>query len=418
MDARTNNVYEYIRLGLTHSIHTSERKSFRGCRRRWNWIFREFYYPTTTAKPLEFGTAYHKAMEVYYEPSTWRRDPSDRSVLANAAVMAFKQTCEKQKVDFINATGGIEEEANIDYAERVELGLGMLHHHLRELSPTLDGYLKPIKVEIPFEVPITDENGNQIWCKCSNCKKRWQTYQTERTGLSNHPAFLFGQHWDGLPVTYGGRLDAIMQDENGDLWVYDWKTAARLNVDNDEFLLIDDQISSYCWAMWLIGIPVKGFIYHEQKKGFPEQPEPMKVKRLGRMFSTSKSANFIYDQYLETVREHDPFAYDNGLYDEYLEWLKEEGGVFHHRYTVTRNETELRQTGYNIYLEAMDIIDQELRIYPNSGRFGCTYCAFRQPCIGQNMGEDYQYALDTMYEKRSYHYWEEKKPSTDSKAGE
>lgn len=24
---------------LVHEVHTSERRSFRGCRRRWDWIF-------------------------------------------------------------------------------------------------------------------------------------------------------------------------------------------------------------------------------------------------------------------------------------------------------------------------------------------------------------------------------------------
>jgi hypothetical protein len=56
---------------LCHEIHTSERKSFRACRRRWDWLFRGHYYPVETAKPLEFGIAYHKAMEVWYNPDTW-----------------------------------------------------------------------------------------------------------------------------------------------------------------------------------------------------------------------------------------------------------------------------------------------------------------------------------------------------------
>lgn len=54
-------VEEMVEKSLTHEIHTSERKSFRGCRRRWDWIFRGNYYPVVTAKPLEFGIAYHLA---------------------------------------------------------------------------------------------------------------------------------------------------------------------------------------------------------------------------------------------------------------------------------------------------------------------------------------------------------------------
>jgi hypothetical protein len=44
---------------IQHEIHSSELHSFRGCRRRWNWIFRENLYPPVTAKPLEFGLFWH-----------------------------------------------------------------------------------------------------------------------------------------------------------------------------------------------------------------------------------------------------------------------------------------------------------------------------------------------------------------------
>src|ERR1700750_1328375 len=90
-------VEDYIKEGLTHSIHTSQRRSFRGCRRRHDWIFNQFYYPAVTAKPLEFGVAFHAALEVFYNPDTW----DDKETSAALALVTFKQKCEEQKKAFL-----------------------------------------------------------------------------------------------------------------------------------------------------------------------------------------------------------------------------------------------------------------------------------------------------------------------------
>jgi hypothetical protein len=412
-------VQDYIDAKLVHSLHTSESKSFRGCRRRWNWIFREFWYPRTTAKPLEFGTAYHKAMEVFYTPELWDKP---RDVVTTLAVQAFRQKCQEQLFDYCVAhnitSRDLDSEIKKDYEERMALGEGMILYHANEVSPALDKDLIPRKVEIGFEVPVVNPDTNeQLRCKCDTCWSRYTAY-CETLYPPTRDGMWERKNWDGLPVTYGGRIDAIFEGVDGRYWVVDWKTAAQLAGDREEFLLIDDQITRYCWALWSIGIRIAGFVYHEQKKGFPEEPEPMTRRRLGCMYSVSKSQDTNYDIYKRTVEENDNGAYVMGVYDEYLDWLKENGGVFHQRMTVHRNETELKQAAKNIYLEALDMTNPNLAIYPNAGRFGCNTCAFRQPCIGENQGEDFLYTLSTMFDKRRYHYWEEKVPSTESKGNE
>lgn len=412
-------VQDYIDAKLVHSLHTSESKSFRGCRRRWNWIFREFWYPRTTAKPLEFGTAYHAGMEKFYNPELWDKP---RETVTTLAVQAFRQKCREQLFAYCDANNismeYVDPEVIKDYEERMALGEGMIQYHAEEVSPVLDVNLIPRKVEIGFEVPITNpDTGKQLWCNCTTCWERYDAHmRTLFPGGINQE--LRYTKWKGLPVTYGGRIDAIFEGVDGRYWIVDWKTAAQLAGDRNEFLLIDDQITRYCWALWSMGIRIAGFIYHEQKKGFPEEPEPMQRRRLGCLYSVSKTQNTNYDLYLRTIQENDLGAYEAGHYDEFLEWLKENGGVFHQRFTVHRNETELKQAARNIYAEAREMINPLLPIYPNAGRFSCTTCAFRQPCIGQNQGEDFQYTLSTMFDKRRYHYWEDKNPSTESKGNE
>jgi hypothetical protein len=427
-----------IDANLVHSIHTSERLSFRGCRRRWNWIFRELYYPLVTPKPLEFGSAFHKAMETYYNPLTWH----DRETAAALAQAVFAKTCKDQYRDYVKKNqGNTNPEAKADYAERTKLGLDMLRYYTKYVSPQYDNNFKPVKVEIEFEVPITDPDGNYVWCKCTRCKAKWRTSQI---GIEHHDRWqeslpederqvpksteiYWEVIWDGLPVTYGGRVDMLAQDELGRYWVFDWKTAARLagasaddnGYTNDEFMLLDDQISSYCWALRRkLNLNIAGFVYAQIKKAVPEEPEPLKQMRMGRWYSVNKQLATTYEMYYQTVSENHPEGLASGIYDEFLEYLKgPEGPKFHVRHQVHRSETELANIGYYIWLEAMDILSPTLRLYPSPGRFSCSFCAYKEPCIEKNRGEDFEYTLATLFEKRTKAYYEERAPSTDSRGG-
>jgi hypothetical protein len=423
-------VNDYINAGLTHSIHTSERKSFRGCRRRWDWISRQFYYPNITARPLEFGVAFHAAMEKYYEFYLGLFVNPDPNAALQLALAEFKKVTREQKQKYIKLNSGIDPDMEADYKDRVETGVAMLKYYFGNLAPIHDKGLKPLKVEIKFEVPIANPNtGEQdLWCTCDWCFRRYRKWLQAKgeEHLEKFDALIdvHGRHkWLGLPVTYGGRIDILFEDELGRLWIGDWKTAARLSgtETSDEYLWNDDQITAYVWALRLIGFDVAGFIYAEIKKAVPEEPEPLKVTRLGRLFSVSKNINTTWEMYENTVKENDPNAYANGLYTDFIEHLKIEGPQFHRRHMVTRNEEECVQAGINIWKEAKEMTNPDILIYPNQGRFHCkglsaaSGCAFWEPCLAVNRGEDVEYALNTMYQKLDRHYWEEAKPSTDKR---
>jgi hypothetical protein len=351
------------------------------------------YYPLMTAKPLDFGVAYHEAMEVFYRPETWTFDPEVRAELA---IKAFVDKTNKQREKFLQFKDQsiLDSEVQQDFDERIQLGKGMIRYHLERVSPREDKHWRPVRVELPFQVPILHpETGQALQCFNERCR---------------HPA--------GAPVVYAGRIDALGEDENGDYWVIDWKTARSLAA-SDEWLTLDDQIGSYVWACKVLGLPVRGFIYHEMRKAFPEPPPKNKVQRLGCWFSKNKQMATTYEMYLETVKEEDPEAYEAGLYDGFLEFLRNEGSPFYQRFQVHKSDAELEEIARNIGYEALDMIDPDLRIYPSPGRFSCTTCAFRTPCIGKFQQEDYQYALDTLFERKE-HYYVREEPSTDSKGAE
>lgn len=401
-----------IEARVVHEIHTSERRSFRACRRRWDWAFNKAWYPKITAKPLEFGVAYHEAMEVYYEPEMWE---TDRQVRAALAIQTFVAKCEEQRQNALENGGSsffYDEDVEIDYNERVELGKGMLNYYFTEVAPVVDVGWKPVKVEIGFMVPIPNVRTGEeyIICRCVNCKLKWDIYISDED--------IDDVKFRGLPVVYAGRLDMLAEDltNKGTYYIFDWKTA-RTIPNNHDFLYLDDQIGSYVWALSRIGLNVRGFVYHEQRKGFPQAPKRNKQRRLGLLYSIAKNQDTDYDSYLETVRAHDAEAYEAGLYDEYLTYLKQHGIKFFERSKIAKVRQELDEIQRNISLEALDMINTDLSIYPSPGRFGCQFCAFQTPCIEMNSGGDYEVALQSMYEQRE-HYYIRKDASTESKSGE
>lgn len=407
---------ELIQLRLVHEIHTSERKSFRACRRRWNWIFRENRYPYLTAKPLELGTVVHLGYEMYYNPDTWT---FPHEVKAEYAIKRAVDKCETQRRAFLQQTAVpyLDNEVQADYDERVELIKGMLRYYFYEIAPKHDRHWTPLKVEIGFMVPIPHPDTKApLWCKCDQCWEKWAKHYPKRAAW-NDGMFRINGQWEGLPVVYAGRCDALFEDSEGYYWIADWKTTRTVNVEHDEFLELDDQVIAYVWALRKLGIPIRGFIYHEQKKGFPQPPALNKVRRLGCMYSVAKNQDTDYDTYLKTVTEEDKEAYEAGAYDKFLAYLKEEGPVFFKRWQIYKSDYQCDQAEYNIGQEALEIISPATRVYPSPGRFGCTVCAFRQPCVEQNAGGDYQYALNTLYEQRE-HYYVRTEASTESKGGE
>lgn len=377
-----------------HEIHTSERKSYRACRRRWDWIFRQNYYPTLRAKPLDFGTAFHKAMEVMYEPRTWDFPIEVRAALATKAFVDKTEQHRKEWLAAMEPGSGLEPDIQEDFDERVALGKGMIRYHVEKVIPREDQHWRPVRVEVSFQVPIMHPvTGEPLTCSNPLCR---------------HPA--------GASVVYAGRIDCFGEDDNGDYWIIDWKTARSLS-QREEFLQLDDQIGSYVWACRLLDLPVRGFIYHEMKKGYPQPPQQNKVRRLGCIFSKNKQQDTNYATYKATVEKEDKKAYEEGLYDDMLEWLRIEGPQYYQRFQIHKNDAEIQQIGLNIGWEALEMINPDLSIYPSPGRFGCSFCAFLQPCLGKNQGEDYVYTLNTLFERRE-HYYVKEDASTESKGAE
>lgn len=367
---------------MSHQIRTSESRSFRGCRRRWDWAYREGYVPLEEPKPLEFGRAFHSAMEEIYNPETWElTTPEDKLSLA---MSVFELECEKQRKQYLRDNGMIrlDREGQDDYNGRIKLGHGMLEYYIWNVHVTEDGWLKPVRVEVEFDVPITNEFGDSLKC-----------YSSPQCGQV---------HENPSDVTHGGRVDCIVEDIiRGGYYVVDWKTAAELRASED-MLQWDDQVLRYCWALRdKLRIDIRGFIYVEIRKAYPQPPKKLARIRNGCMFSTDKRQPTTHKVYKEAIVHDDPTGFASGCYDEFLNYLltDKDAAKFHQRFTIRKTPQALTNVGINVAKEALDITNVGLQIYPSVGRFSCPTCAYRSPCTMKFEGEDYLYTLDSMFRK-------------------
>lgn len=333
-------------------------------------------------------------MEQVFDPGTW--DTTTPKEKAEKAIEVYTTTCEEHRQRFLKVTGqtkkNFEDVHGDDYAERIELGRGMIEHYAYHIHPTADVWFRPVAVEIPFSVPL----------KFPNVKKAG-----DRVGqvmeCSNAP-FCGQTHPNPAPITLNGRVDALLEDINeGGYFVADWKSAAQLIV-HGEFLQLDDQITSYCAALQLIlNLDVRGFLYAEFKKGYPQPPKQLTRLYRGRHFSTSKLQDTNYTLAKETFEVEDPYAYGQGLYDEYLAYLNSSDAPrYHQRFTVIQADAKLHNVLDNVAMEAMDITDPDLLVYPAPSRMNCAGCAFKSPCLGKFNNEDYTYTLQSLFEKKQY----------------
>lgn len=177
--------------------------------------------------------------------------------------------------------------------------------------------------------------------------------------------------------------------------------------------------NSYVFALKrALGLNIRGFIIHEQRKDYPQPPTENKTVRLGRRFSVNKQQATDYQTYKDTVAKDDTSAYEAGFYDDHLNWLRGQGTEYYRRFTIYKTDYELEQVERNLTAEALDMTDPNLRIYPMAGQFSCRSCAFQIPCISKNSGQDFEYSLNTLFVQKLPYYRRSRPASTESKGHE
>jgi len=332
-------------------IRTSDRISFRGCRRRWGWSshLRQNLEPKTAASPLWLGTGVHYALEDFHG---YKYFPS-----ISAAFLAYVEACR-------DLPGG--EGLPMDYRELTELGVGMLEYYVewlegRDPLETLwvDG-VPQVEVEALIPLPETPE----------------------------FPSMM-----------YGVKLDRVARDSKGDLWIQDWKTAIRMET---EHLENDPQTAAYCWVgSVMYEEPVAGMCYTQLWK---ELPKPPRLLASGK-YSASKSQITTHKMYrsalidLYTSIEKAPPGNVEAL-NHFAELEGPESDKFIRRDFKTLSKRAIQAEGVKILLETPEMVDPNLPLYPNPTRMCFRYCPFYSPCLAMDDGSDWESEIQEGYRQR------------------
>lgn len=352
-------------------LRTSDRGTFKRCRQLWDFTskIRQNWEYVPGVEPLDFGTAIHAALEVYYDPQRWR---DDRSIVHQESILAFFEHMKDWRARLKKSQQWDLMESK--WNELDKLGRGILTHFFK-WAPEQDTFWEPVKVEIEFEVPIPVP----------------------------FPYLLPGPfkaingtlHKHDMPILYQGRIDLIVKDtRTGNYYIVDHKTRGKFG-DYSHYEL-DVQCSSYAWAIQkILGINISGIIFQELRKKAPEKPAILKSGRL----SENKSQNTTVAIYKQTIRD---LNYSMDDYADFLAVLAENEQEYFRRIQVDRTAIELESTERHILNEALDMFGSP-RIYPNPSDWNCNGCVFREPCIMSQDGSDVEFYLDNslLFERRS-----------------
>lgn len=336
--------------GKVYTVSTSDRVTFKRCRRKWDFGSRNRQSLALTTgevvTPLWLGTGFHFALEDHYGYNLFG-NPMDSW---RAYVDSHRRS-----------------ELPDDHKEAGELAVGMLTYFYEDWLPQhgepfptlwIDGVPQvEVNVRIPLDIPPP-------------------------------PGYI--------SVEYSTTFDRLALDPLGRVVVVDYKTAARAYEAGR--LELDPQVSSYFWAARLIyGDQVEGAVWHIFLKAVPDAPEVLKNGELSKNKQQHTTAAIYRKTLMEYFGKVPPGYAD--ILNHFAAQENEYGDKFITRESIYRNLTFGENEERKIFSEIHDMIDPGLSLYPNPTRDCSWDCNYKAPCLSMDDGSDFEYMLETEYEK-------------------
>jgi len=397
-------------------IHNSDRGSFKRCRQYWYWNS-----PARTnlnlradvhgiSLPLWFGTGIHYALEQNYNPGI-RRDPVEawktwfdvqwRGGIVTEEWLPLVYDLKPKPSPQANIASwqvrGLEDilpdPDHNQFDELFELGIEMMTFYKRyaEVNDDFDVVL----AEHTFSIPVWDYK-NDCTLTAVDIREDSPNYGKK------------------LEVHARGRIDALKRRVGTEkLGIIDHKTTAKIEENLPVILETDEQCTSYLYALEVEahyydlphkGEPMEEVLYNVLRKAYPKPPTILKDGYHFSINRTEESTTYeMLMDYLSSFGEtQQAMLWPRGLSEKeqaYVDYLRDVGDdQFIVRYPTRRNTAQLANAGYRLYLETMDMLDPDVRIYPNMRNdWKCLNCQFRAPCIAKMTGDDYEQLIADNY---------------------
>lgn len=413
-------------------IHTSDRKTFKDCRRQWS-----FSSPATKNlvrkanvyginENFWFGIGIHHALELYYKFGTdpvstwiawyemqWNGGLVHISDLDEFADRMPKKHPEIEGAFIVSGLSDVLPDPDpVKFQEYKDLGIGMMTFY-KDYAARMDNF-DVVAVEHEFSVPIETPDGDVM--REFDSRIMPDDWAPKTGSPIHHELIATVQPGDNIkwgyykkPVHARGRIDLIVQDrETGQYGIMDHKTANRVDDDYFRHLTLDDQVTTYVWAAQreaeLFDLPWKKIdfvIYQALRKCYPKPPTPLKNGKPSLNRAEESTTAALFEQY---IKEHSLQIVYDGSDDmqRYYAYLLDQGDkVFIQRDVIHRNKFQVGALGQRLYYEARDmlsIVDDPNAHYPNPRKeYACLNCAFRSPCEAMEMGYDWNGMLQDGY---------------------
>ena len=430
-------------------IHTSDRATFKFCRRQWKWSSPSQFNLVPRAsvhgisEPLWFGTGIHYALQKMYNP-TLPEDPvtvwlawfdlqwngglvtadevgefADREPELVGYEPNLDQTPEGVEMDkggvILYKVKGLRDILPfVDegrFEELRDLGRGMMEFY-KDYAERNDDF-EVVALEHLFSVPILSPQGEPLYMVD---RRQMPEDWVPNFDLENKYGPLMREIQDATDPLYKhgymkqvharGRIDKIIRQlSTGRYGVWDYKTTNTLDEDYFRHLELDEQSTTYLWAgeieADLLDLPWKKleFVTYEAiLKGYPKPPT---IKNNGMPSINRKEETTTAKMFEDCVNRL-------GIVDlikadeksmKYYQWLLEIGDKRYIDRTDTwRNKIQKENAGIRIYYEALDMLNPNLKAYPNPTKnYGCLNCRFRGPCIAAEDGSDVTRMIEEGY---------------------
>ena len=349
-----------------NEIHISELKTFLGCERQWDFssITRMNLEPAVPYAPFFTGRAVHWCIQQYYENHV---HPS-----ITLPLFLNEEQSEMER-------HGVQMQPEL-WEQETTLLEGMLNHYVawatRESGRWSDKNLSFIALETEFNLPL----------------------------------FPGSKHPQEREVRMAGRFDGVVyHPESDSFWLWEVKTSARPE-SLAKSLPFDLQPSVYIWAAeQIFEKKIHGVLYQVMRKKVPTYPRTLLNGTLSKDKRVDTTAHLYIEAAMELhsqdiPNEEERRRYILAEYGEVLEEIvhKDTTNPFFLRQPLRRTPQEINTALELIRHVSNRMLNTSRAIPTGMGIWGkCNNCAFRDPCLTMNAGQNPAPILEGNYRERN-----------------
>lgn len=338
-------------------IHISDIRTFKSCRRKWEWAspLKGNLEPIIPYVPFFTGRAFHAALEYKYRDGIPFEDTLD--------------TYFKLEEGAMDEIAGLWPGERAAFDEQIELVRSMIDHYAmwqaQDTRVYSDRNLEFVSLEQGFEIPLPAPDGGF------------------------HPT-----------ATLAGRFDGVVRHTPTDtFWLWETKTTRSI-AELTNSLVNDEQCGVYAYAAsQVLQKPIAGVLYNMVRKKAPSLPRILQNGQLSKAVSIDTTAF----HYLSEIKSQFPDYSDDTILDEYgdtLAALQANETKFFLRFPVYRTPAEIANLLRDIYHVAVDMLNPDTPLYPAPSWLNCNFCSFKSACITRNADGDYGTLLDAEFRVR------------------